>query len=138
MLKINTDFTNRVHGQRPAFSFAAKLSARNCAAVKIHACEVSMTQKIRAAVEHACGAVKAWIGATDFLKKWFRNVLTEMSLQVLEYNLNRAMRIVGVRRVYAALVQTSQSSTSIRPNKAELLNLALIGSGGDRDRIFGT
>lgn len=36
------------------------------------------------------------MGATHFLMKRLPNVRTEMSLQVLAYNLKRAMQIFGV------------------------------------------
>ena len=45
----------------------------------------------RQTVEHVFGTLKAWMGATHFLTKGFRNVRTEMSLHVLAYNLKRAM-----------------------------------------------
>jgi hypothetical protein len=41
----------------------------------------------RQTVEHVFGTLKAWMGSTDFLTKTLPRVRTEMSLQVLAYNL---------------------------------------------------
>ncbi|CDG54343.1 conserved hypothetical protein [Halomonas sp. A3H3] len=50
----------------------------------------------RQTVEHPFGTLKAWMGATHFTTKRFRNVSTEMSLHVLAYNLKRVIKILGV------------------------------------------
>jgi transposase len=50
----------------------------------------------RQTVEHTFGTLKAWMGATHFLMKRLPKVSTEMSLQVLAYNLKRAMQILGI------------------------------------------
>jgi Transposase DDE domain len=50
----------------------------------------------RQTVEHTFGTLKAWMGATHFLTKTLPRVSTEMSLQVLAYNLKRAMKIIGI------------------------------------------
>ena len=49
----------------------------------------------RQTVEHPYATLKAWMGATHFLTKTFKNVSTEMSLHVLAYNLKRVMQILG-------------------------------------------
>jgi transposase len=51
----------------------------------------------RRTVEHPFGTLKSWMGATHFLTKGIDNVATEMSLNVLAYNLKRMMAIIGVR-----------------------------------------
>lgn len=51
----------------------------------------------RRTVEHPFGTLKSWMGATHFLTKGIDNVATEMSLNVLAYNLKRMMAIMGVR-----------------------------------------
>lgn len=59
----------------------------------------------RRTVEHPFGTIKSWMGATHFLTKTLKNVKTEMSLNVLAYNLKRMMAIFGVgplTRVMAA------------------------------------
>ncbi len=49
----------------------------------------------RQTVEHPYATLKAWMGATHFLTRTFKNVSTEMSLHVLAYNLKRVMQILG-------------------------------------------
>ena len=50
----------------------------------------------RETAEHVFGTLKSWMGPAHFLTKRLRNVRTEMSLQVLAYNMKRAMQILGV------------------------------------------
>jgi transposase len=50
----------------------------------------------RQTVEHPFGTIKAWMGSTHFLMKTVEKVKTEMSLQVLAYNLKRMITILGV------------------------------------------
>ena len=50
----------------------------------------------RQTVEHPFGTLKAWMGSTHFLTKRLPGVSTEMSLNVLAYNLKRVMQIVGI------------------------------------------
>ena len=57
----------------------------------------------RATVEHPFGTLKAWMGATHFKTKRLENVRTEMSLHVLAYNLKRAIAILGVQPLMAAM-----------------------------------
>ncbi|MGE0675019.1 MAG: IS1182 family transposase [Methylibium sp.] len=57
----------------------------------------------RQTVEHVFGTLKAWMGSTHFLTKTLPRVRTEMSLQVLAYNLKRAMRILGTRALMNAM-----------------------------------
>ncbi len=49
----------------------------------------------RQTVEHPYATLKAWMGATHFLTRTFKNVSAEMSLHVLAYNLKRVMQILG-------------------------------------------
>ena len=51
----------------------------------------------RRTVEHAFGTLKAWMGATHFLTKTLPRVSTEMSLNILAYNLKRMLKIFEVR-----------------------------------------
>ena len=53
----------------------------------------------RQTVEHPFGTIKAWMGATHFLTRTLSRVGTEMSLQVLAYNLKRMIAILGVAAV---------------------------------------
>jgi hypothetical protein len=57
----------------------------------------------RQTVEHTFGTLKSWMGATHFLTKRLPSVRTEMSLQVLAYNLKRVMQIMGVQPLIAAM-----------------------------------
>jgi len=47
-------------------------------------------------VEHPCGMLKFWMGATHFLMKTREHVSTEISFHVLTYNLRRVMAIFGI------------------------------------------
>jgi hypothetical protein len=50
----------------------------------------------RSTVEHPFGTLKFWMGHTRFLMKRLRNVRTEMSLDVLPYNMKRVTKHLGV------------------------------------------
>ena len=57
----------------------------------------------RQTVEHCFGTLKAWMGSTHFLTKTLEKVKTEMSLQVLAYNMKRMINIFGVRPLMQAI-----------------------------------
>jgi hypothetical protein len=57
----------------------------------------------RRTVEHVFGTLKHWMGATHFLTRTLGRVSTEMSLQVLAYNLKRVMNILGVAGMMKAM-----------------------------------
>jgi len=57
----------------------------------------------RETVEHPFGTIKARMGATHFLMKTLPRVASEMALHVLAYNLTRAMNILGVQPLLAAI-----------------------------------
>ena len=57
----------------------------------------------RETVEHPFGTIKMRMGATHFLMKTLPKVATEMALHVLAYNLTRALNIVGVKPIMAAV-----------------------------------
>jgi transposase len=57
----------------------------------------------RETVEHPFGTIKSWMGSTHFQMKTLKRVATEMALHVLAYNLKRAMNIVGVKPLIAAM-----------------------------------
>ena len=54
-------------------------------------------------VEHPFGTLKQWMGATHFLTRRLAGVSTEMSLNVLAYNLKRVMKIFGAQNLMKAL-----------------------------------
>ena len=57
----------------------------------------------RQTVEHVFGTLKAWMGATHFKTRRIKNVASEMSLQVLAYNLKRVIAILGVGPLISAM-----------------------------------
>ena len=57
----------------------------------------------RQTAEHPFGTLKLWMGASHFLTRTLKNVRTEMSLQVLAYNLKRVMRILGIGEMLKVL-----------------------------------
>lgn len=57
----------------------------------------------RSTVEHVFGTLKHWMGPAHFLTRTLRRVSTEMSLQVLAYNLKRVMNILGVAGTMKAM-----------------------------------
>ena len=62
----------------------------------------AMTIRRRTA-EHPFGTIKAWMGATHFLTRTLRKVRTEMSLQILAYNLKRMIALFGVQPLIKAM-----------------------------------
>ena len=57
----------------------------------------------RQTVEHPFGTLKAWMGATHFLTRTLGKVKTEMSLQVLAYNIKRMIHIFGIKSLMEAV-----------------------------------
>lgn len=57
----------------------------------------------RRTVEHVFGTFKHWMGYTHFLTRRLPNVGTEMSLNVLAYNIMRVLRILGFKRTMKAM-----------------------------------
>ena len=62
----------------------------------------AMTRR-RSTVEHVFGTLKHWMGSAHFLTRTLGHVSTEMSLQVLAYNLKRLMRILGMAKMMKAM-----------------------------------
>ena len=57
----------------------------------------------RATVEHPFGTLKQWMGSGQFLTKRLTNVSTEMSLQVLAYNMKRVINLIGTKKLIEAI-----------------------------------
>jgi transposase len=57
----------------------------------------------RQTAEHAFGTIKAWMGATHFLTRTLNRVRTEMSLQVIAYNMKRMIAILGIAKTMTAI-----------------------------------
>ena len=57
----------------------------------------------RSMVEHPFGTLKFWAGSTPLLTKTLTRVSTEISLQVLAYNMKRAINLVGTQKILATI-----------------------------------
>lgn len=57
----------------------------------------------RRTVEHVFGTIKDWMGQSHLKTRTLKNVATEMSLHVLAYNIKRAIALVGVPGLIAAM-----------------------------------
>lgn len=57
----------------------------------------------RSTIEHVFGTLKHWMGSAHFLTRPLVHVSTEMSLQVLAYNLKRVMSILGIDKTMKAM-----------------------------------
>jgi transposase len=54
-------------------------------------------------VEHVFGTIKDWMGRAHFRTRRLANVATEMSLHILAYNLKRAIAVLGIPALIAAM-----------------------------------
>jgi transposase len=57
----------------------------------------------RRTVEHVFGTIKDWMGRSHLKTRTLKNVATEMSVHVLAYNIKRAIALVGVPGLIAAM-----------------------------------
>jgi hypothetical protein len=57
----------------------------------------------REIVEHPFGTIKQWMNQGAFLMRGLEKVRAEFSLTALVYNLRRALNILGVETMMAAL-----------------------------------
>ncbi|MDZ4096774.1 MAG: IS1182 family transposase [Paracoccaceae bacterium] len=57
----------------------------------------------RSTVEHPFGTIKSWTGPCHFLTRRLLGVRTEMSLNVLAYNIKRMIALVGIKTLIAAI-----------------------------------
>ena len=57
----------------------------------------------RRTVEQGFGTLKDWMGRSHFKTRTLKNVRTEMSLHILAYNIKRAIALVGVPGLMAAM-----------------------------------
>ena len=60
-------------------------------------------ERRREVVEHPFGSIKQWMYQGAFLMRGLANVRAEFSLTALAYNLRRALNILGVGPMMAAL-----------------------------------
>jgi Transposase DDE domain len=57
----------------------------------------------RETVEHPFGTIKQWMNQGAFLTRGLEKVRAEFSLTALAYNLRRALNILGMDRMMAAV-----------------------------------
>lgn len=57
----------------------------------------------RQTVEHVFGTIKDWMGRSHFKMRTLKNVATEASLHILAYNMKRAISLLGVPALVAAM-----------------------------------
>jgi hypothetical protein len=57
----------------------------------------------KSTVEHVFGTLRHWMGSSHFLTRGMGNVSTEMSLNVLAYNLKRVIGILGITQTMKAM-----------------------------------
>jgi len=57
----------------------------------------------RSLVEHPFGTLKSWTSSAHLLTKTLPRVNTEMSLQVLAYNMKRAISLLGTQKIVATI-----------------------------------
>ena len=57
----------------------------------------------RRTVEHVFGTLKDWMGRSHFKTRTLKNVATEASLHILAYNIKRAIALLGVPGLMAAM-----------------------------------
>jgi transposase len=57
----------------------------------------------RALVEHPFGTIKSWTSASHLLTKRLSGVSTEVSLQVLAYNIKRAVKLLGTKKIVVTI-----------------------------------
>nr|WP_254440121.1 hypothetical protein [Ruegeria atlantica] len=54
-------------------------------------------------VKHPYGTIKSWMGATRFKMRRLKNVVTEMALHVLAFNMTRVIKIMGTLALVATM-----------------------------------
>ncbi len=71
-------------------------------AVRVKANPEIMNER-RNSVEHPFGSIKQWMNQGAFLMRRLENVRAEFSLTALAYNIRRALKLVGVEGLMAAI-----------------------------------
>jgi hypothetical protein len=71
-------------------------------------------QTRRSTVEHPVGTIKSWMGSAHFQTKTIPKVSSEMTLQVLAYNMKRAIRLVGTQKIMETIAVLQRSSRKTR------------------------
>jgi hypothetical protein len=60
-------------------------------------------ERRREIVEHPFGSIKQWMNQGAFLMRGLEKVRAEFSLTALAYNLRRALNIIGMEKLMAAV-----------------------------------
>ena len=90
--RVVTRYENEAMLERMADRLADRLAARP-----------EVLDRRRESVEHPFGSVKQWMGQGAFLMRRLDNVRAEFSLTALAYNLRRAITLVGIPMLIAAV-----------------------------------
>ncbi|WP_454814214.1 hypothetical protein [Labrys neptuniae] len=69
---------------------------------RVHAAP-DILHRRRESVEHPFGSVKQWTNPGAFLMRWLDNVRAAFFLTTLAYNISRAITLVGVPGLIAAV-----------------------------------
>ena len=93
-LRCTNDFrkVSRLENEAALDRMAARLKARP-----------GVLDRRRETVEHPFGSIKQWMNQGAFLMKGLDKVRAEFSLTALAYNLRRALNILGVEAMTAAV-----------------------------------
>jgi hypothetical protein len=59
----------------------------------------------RSLVEHPFGTLKSWTNSNHFLTRRLSGVSTEISLQILAYNMKRAINLVGTKKIMETIAR---------------------------------
>jgi hypothetical protein len=59
----------------------------------------------RSLVEHPFGTLKSWTSSNHFLTRRLSGVSTETSLQILAYNMKRAINLVGTKKIMETIAR---------------------------------
>src|SRR4030081_1101475 len=90
--KIDPPPFSRLENEAVLDRMAARLKARP-----------EILDRRREMVEHPFGSIKQWMNQGAFLMKGLDNVRAEFSLTALVYNLRRALNVLGVEAMMAAV-----------------------------------
>ena len=89
--------------ERRTFGFSSRKRGRARSNGRTPQGEARVLDRRREIVEHPFGSIKQWMYQGAFLMRGLENVRAEFSLTALAYNLRRALNIVGVGPMIAAV-----------------------------------
>ena len=91
-----------MHERRP-LRFPPRKRGRSRSHGRAPQSEAGDFDRRREVVEHPFGSIKQWMYQGAFLMRGLANVRAEFSLTALAYNLRRALNILGVEAMTAAV-----------------------------------